>query len=45
MIISPLVDEASGSGFDLIFLAEFPLKRSTHNEIGPLYQFCFNKTF
>lgn len=45
MIISPILGKALGGGFNLIFLAEFPIKKSTYNDIGPVYQVGFNKTF
>lgn len=45
LIISPILGKALGGGFNLIFLAEFPTKKSTFDSKGPVYQFGFNKSF
>ena len=45
LIISPIVGKALGGGYNLIFLAEFPTKKSTFDTKGPVYQFGVNKSF
>lgn len=45
LIISPIMGKSLGSGFNLIFLAEFPTNGSTVENRGNLYQLGFNKNF
>jgi hypothetical protein len=45
LIISPIVGQALGGGFNLVFLAEIPTRKETFNTRGPIYQFGINKSF
>jgi hypothetical protein len=44
-IISPILGKSLGAGFNLLFLAEFPLTNNLRNARGITWQFGFNKNF
>lgn len=43
LTLAGIVGKSLGGGFNLIFLAEFPTKKTTFEQSGPFYQFGFNK--
>lgn len=45
LIISPIIGKSLGAGFNLIGLIEIPIKQSTIDSRGVLYQVGFNKNF
>lgn len=45
LVISPIMGKSLGSGFNLIFLAEFPTSGFTVENRGNLFQLGFNKNF
>jgi hypothetical protein len=45
LIFSPIAGKDLGGGFNLVFLAEVPVKKETADANGILYQFGFSKSF
>jgi hypothetical protein len=45
LVLSPVVGKSLGAGFNILFLAEFPVTDNWRNTRGYLYQFGFQKNF
>jgi hypothetical protein len=45
LILSPIVGKSLGGGFNILFLAEFPVTDNWRRTRGNLYQFGFQKNF
>lgn len=45
IILSPIIGKSLGGGFNLIYLMELPLRKSTRDQIGVTNQLGFNKNF
>jgi hypothetical protein len=44
LIISPILGKALGAGFNIILIAEFPTKKTTFDNKGPVFWCGFNKS-